>query len=166
MHASEIRPLLRTFHQSCAHGILNDILPFLRIIFAGTQPVMKPSRLKPSCVGTCFCEAIFPKAHPSFDGKFQISRRAEEMQMVWHQQVISDEPGGGGVEPDAMQRVLNETLCQPAFTIFRANGEENPIRSVKRNVNSLCGRAASRLVNGSVSHRRTVYSGERAGGEV
>ncbi len=118
MHESEIRPILRARHQSGAHRILPDVLPFLRVALAVTHSMMKYARLKRPCVQMCFGKAVFPETNPSFDREFQITRRAEEMQVIRHQQVITHDPCGSGVSPDVVQRALNGGLRQPAFTLL------------------------------------------------
>ena len=49
---------------------------------------------------------------------------------------------------------LNGHLRQPAFTLFRADGEKNPIQSAEGNVNPFCGCATSRLSKGNIRHDR------------
>ena len=63
MHASAIRPIFRTLRQSSPHRILADILPFLRVIFAVAQPVMKTASLKftKNLVGRCCRAALTSK---------------------------------------------------------------------------------------------------------
>src|SRR6185503_17625674 len=129
MHTSGIWPILRPLHQSRPHRILPDVLPFLAVALAIAQSMMKPTRLKRSGIGMRFGEAVFPEAHPPFDGEFQITRRAEQMQMIWHKQVIAYEPGRGGVVPDVVQRTLHRRLCEPTPALLRADGEEHPVRS-------------------------------------
>lgn len=102
MHATAIWPILGTIDQFGPHWILADILPFLRVIFAITQPVMKSSGLKSPNVRVASGKAILPKADPAFDGKFQIARRTKQMQVIRHQQIIAHEPCGGSVLPDVM----------------------------------------------------------------
>jgi hypothetical protein len=181
MHASKVRPILRAFDQSSPERILANVLPLLRVALAVAHAMMKSARLKfPYLAGrTCWSvrgraaalpyqmgvgrrcraaqtfhllgEAIFPEAHPAFDGELQITRRAEEMQMIGHKEIIADEPRGGGVFPNLVQRALNRSLRQPAPALLRANGQENPIRSAERNVNALRRRATARIAEGRSS---------------
>jgi hypothetical protein len=41
VHAPEIRPVLRSFHQFIPHRILADVLPLLRVTLTVPQPMMK-----------------------------------------------------------------------------------------------------------------------------
>src|ERR1700722_3377668 len=136
MHSSLIRPVFRFCHQSGAHGIFADILPFLRITFSIAEPMMKSAALKGSGVGTSFGKLIFPKRNPTFGCEMQIARRTKKMQMIRHQQIIADQPSRRAVKPEIVQSVLDGNLPEPRRTIFGANSQKNPIRSAKRNMNT------------------------------
>jgi len=107
MHTSKVRPILRLLHQTLSHRILADVLPLLRVTLAITHTMMKAAVLKSSGVRMRFGEAVLPEPNPTFDGEFQIARRAKQMQMIRHQQVIAHQPGRGRVLPDAMKRALD-----------------------------------------------------------
>ena len=89
-----------------------------------------------------FCKTILPKSDPAFDGELKIIRRTEQMQMIGHQQIIAHQPGRSPVLPNVVKRALNRGLGQPAFALFRANGQKNPIRSAQGKVNASGRRAA------------------------
>jgi len=152
MYASEIRPILRTRHQSGPHWILTNILPPLRIVLAVTQPMMKTASLKSSRIWMHFREAVFPETHPALDGKFQIMRCTEQMEMIRHEKIITDEPRRSSVFPDVVQCALNRGLRQPASAFFGADGEENPIRPAGRNVNAFLRRATTGFAEGDFAH--------------
>ncbi len=164
MHAPEVRPILRAFHQFGPHRILADVLPLLRITFPIAQKMMKAAGLKSSRVRMQFGEAVFPETHPTLDGEFQITRCAEQMQVIGHEQVIADEPCGCRAFPDVVQSALHGCLCQPALTFLRANSKKNPIRSAEGNVNPFGRRASSRFAEGSFSHVE-LFSGRWADGK-
>ncbi len=157
MHASKIRPILRTRHQSSPHGILADVLPFVRVTFTVTQAVMKTTGLKFPRIGQHFRQPVFPETHPAFDGEFQIARGAKQMQMIRHQQIIAHEPSRGRVLPDVRQSPLNRSLRQPAFTFLGANGEENPVRPVERSVNTFGWRATAGLAERRFAHGHFLW---------
>ena len=122
MPASEARPILRRLHQTLSHGILADVLPLLRATPAVTQTMMKAAGLKSSGVRMRFGEAVHRETRPALNGEFQIARRAEQMQMIRHQQAIAHQPGGGRVPPEVMERALNGCLGGPAFAFLGADG--------------------------------------------
>jgi len=152
IHAPAIRPILQPRHQSGSHRILANILPLLRVTFAVAQPMMKSAGLKFPCIGRCFRQPVFPETHPAFEGEFQIVRRAEQMQMIRHQQIIAHEPCRRRAFPDVVQGALHGSLRQPAFTFIGANGEKNPVRSAERNANSFGRRVTARFAERRFAH--------------
>ena len=164
MHASEVRPVLRAFHQFGPHRILADILPLLRVTFPITQTMMKTACLKSSRVRMRFGEAVLPETHPTLDGEFQIARCAEQMQVIGHEQVIADEPCGCRVFPDVVLSALHGCLCQPALTFLRANSKKNPVRSAEGNVDPFGRGHSSRFAEGGFSHVE-IRSGRRSDGK-
>ena len=151
MHAAKVRPVLRPRHQPGADRIFPHVLPFLRVTFVSAQPMMKSARLKGPGAGKRFGETIFPEGNPAFDGESQLTRCAEQVQMVGHQQVIAHQPGRRRVFPDIMERTLDGGLSQPASAFVRADGQEKPIRSSQGETNAL---------------RRCAAAGPRACGVV
>ncbi len=137
MHAAKVRPVLRPRHQPGADRIFPHVLPFLRVTFVSAQPMMKSARLKGPGAGKRFGETIFPEGNPAFDGESQLTRCAEQVQMVGHQQVIAHQPGRRRVFPDIMERTLDGGLSQPASAFVRADGQEKPIRSSQGETNAL-----------------------------
>lgn len=91
----------------------------------------------------CFGKAVFPKAHPAFDGELLITWGAEEMEMIRHEEIITDEPGCGFMFPDLIQSALHGWLSEPAFAVLNIDSEENPIGSLRGNVDAFCGCAAT-----------------------
>jgi len=156
MHTSEIRPIFRARHQSGTNRILPHILPLLRIVLAIAQPMMKSASLKNSRAWMRFSKTVFPETDPTLNREFQIARRAEQMQMIGHQKIITDEPCCCGVLPDVVQSALNRSLCQPLPALLSADREENPIRSAERNVNTFLRRAASRAAEEGFAHGDSV----------
>lgn len=90
---------------------------------------MKAARLEFTGARMRFRQTIFPERNPPFDRELQIAWRAEEVHVIGHEQVIADEPCGRRVLPDIVQRALDACISQPTFAVFRAYGEENPIRT-------------------------------------
>lgn len=74
------------------------------------------------------------------------------MKVIWHQQIITHEPRGGGALPNVMQRALHRSLRQPLATLLCADSEEYPIWSAERNVDALCRGAASGVAKWDFAH--------------
>ena len=143
MHAALARRVFQLGRQSRAHRILLNIKPLL-----GNSPHPaagdESRRVEMRRIGTSFCQTILPETNPTLDGEFQIIRSAKQMQVIGHQQVITDEPGGGRVFPNVMDSVLHRCLGEPALAPFRAETvRENPIRSAEENMNAF-GRCVAR----------------------
>lgn len=152
MHTTEVWPIFGTRHQPSPHWVFANVLPLLRITFTIAQSMMKSTRLKSSCLWMHFGKAVFPKSNPTLDGKFQIFRRAKKMQVVGHEKVIADQPCGCRVLPDVMQRALNRSPGQPFFALLGADGEQNPVCSIERNVNTLGWCTAPGFAEGAFAH--------------
>lgn len=115
------RALLEFFHQSGTNGILANVVPFLGVAFAIAKAMMEAAGLKGAGIGMGLGEAVFPEAHPLFDGEFGIAWGAEEMEVIGHEEVIAHEPGGGFVFPDLVQGALHGVLGKPAFTVLHVH---------------------------------------------
>ena len=152
MHTSEVRPILSLLYQTLSHRILTNVLPLLRVAFAIAQPVMETTVLKSSRIGNRFSQPVFPEPQPAFNGEFQIMRHAEQMQMVRHQEIIAHQPRRSRVFPDVVLGALHGGLRQPAFAFLGADGEKNPVRSTKRNVNSFGRRVTARFTERRFAH--------------
>jgi hypothetical protein len=139
MHAALIQPVRGICHQSGAHRIFLNIKPFFVVTLPIPKSVVKATPLKRAAVGTCLCQLILPEPHPTFDGKFQVPRRAEQMQMVRHQQIIAHQPGRCLLFPNVMQRPVDGGLCQPTPAFIGANRQENPIGAARRDRNAFGG---------------------------
>ena len=125
MHTPEIRPILWFCNELGPHRILANVLPLLRVTFVVAQSVVKTAGLKfPKHVAgrrrrvalilQRLCQPVFPETHPAFDGEFQITRRAEQMQMIRHQEIVAHQPRRRRVLPDVVQGALHGSLRQPA----------------------------------------------------
>jgi hypothetical protein len=107
MDPSLIRPIFWLLHQTGAHGIFADVLPFLGVAFLRPQPIMKSAALERSSIRTGFGQLISPKGDPAFGAELPVAQNAKQMQMVQHQQIIADQSGRGGVAPEVMQRAVD-----------------------------------------------------------
>ena len=79
IHFSLKRPILRTRDQARTHRVLDDVIPFLRVIFIAAQTGVPMPRLPfPIRVGRALSEKPFPVAHPAVERDFQSARCAEK----------------------------------------------------------------------------------------
>ena len=96
IHSSLKQPFIGLFYQAGANGIFTDVSPFLVIIFAASQTRVPEIPLPLAGFGQMkTAQFAFPKQYPSWQGYGQISRRTKQVEVVWHQQIIADEPGVG-----------------------------------------------------------------------
>ena len=96
-------------------------------------------------------ELPFPEGDPFLQGKAHIARSAEKMRMIGHEQIIADQPGLGRL-PCGAQRRMNGAICQPGYSILRANGEKNNRGLVGINVNAASGMFAADFFVRTVVH--------------
>ena len=99
--------------------------------------MMKRARLPdPIRVRMQLAELAFPKRHPSFDGKMQITRCGEQMQMVRHQNIIPDQPRIRPT-PDIREQTMRLITREPRHAIFCASGDEDNRWLIEINMNAL-----------------------------
>jgi hypothetical protein len=88
------RPIIRGFNQLFSDGVIADIIPLLAVIVRASQArvpfVMLPS---PVIIRRSFVKACFPEPHPVFERNIQMIRCTEEVNMVRHDHVKSNQPG-------------------------------------------------------------------------
>ena len=127
-HHSLTGPTIGLFHQPFAQRIFTNIIPFFRVALLPSQPVMKRMRL-PSAMRILMDppELPFPKRHPFLQGKSQILRRAEKMQMVRHEQVITDQPCLCRL-PRCAEVFMHGGIRNPRFSSIRTNRQKNNSR--------------------------------------
>jgi hypothetical protein len=113
---------------------------------------METSTLKFTRVRMLFRKSIFPESHPALNGEFEIARRAKQMEVIRHKQIVADQPGRCGVLPYAMQRASDGGLRQPTFALVSANSKKNPIWAAGRNVDTFSWRATAWIAKGNVCH--------------
>ncbi|GEM_PF-2101203 len=123
-HALEF-PFVGIFNQAVPNGVIPNIQPFLRIVFTVTQSVMEFICL-PLPVNACgaFGELTFPVSHPAVERKINILWGDETVQMIWHQNLIGDQPFVR-LQPDFAQQIVRFITSEPWFSISRAGVEQN-----------------------------------------
>jgi len=149
-------PFFRALRQTLPHRVLAGVLPLVRVAFLVPQSMMKTAGWKRSQGHSFLGELILPKTDPAFDGKFQIFRCAEQVQMAGHQDVVADQPSGRAIFPYLMQRLVDLGLSKPRRPLFGADCQEDPIWPAKHDVPTFCGYASSGLLGGEVWHGQVL----------
>src|SRR5437667_3398542 len=137
------------------------VLPLQRVAFAVAQAMVKTTVLESAGVRVDFREAVFPESNPALSREFQITRRAEHMEVIGHEKKIAHQPRRSAVFPDAVQRSVNGRLRQPTLALLSAHRKEDPVRTTQENVYSLRGRASARFVKWCGGHR-LIFAGKPA----
>jgi len=107
--------------QALAQRIFSHVRPPLVVLFSVAEPMMKAAALKlPGLVEMATAELPFPKLDPRVDAESEIARRAEQVQVIGHEQVVADEPGRGFLAPDRDERVLHFRLVHPRHWVHDA----------------------------------------------
>ena len=69
-------------------------------------------------------ELAFPIRRPFLDRESQVTGRAEEVDVVGHDQVVAGQPGVGS-SPVGFEGGLDAWICHPWNSVFGANCEED-----------------------------------------
>ena len=120
-----------------AERIFLNIEPFLGVVLAITKAVMPATRLKfPLHSLVLQCEFALPIGNPLLDGESQIVRRAKAMKVIWHQQIITDEPRFR-FRPRLMQKPMCRLVGKPGIALVSIYGEQNDIGPTEIDVNAV-----------------------------
>ena len=71
-----------------------------------------------------FAEVAFPVGDPFFDGHGRCAGEAEAVEVILHEDIIGDEPGGC-FAPGLFEVFLGDVVGEPGFAIFCGDGEED-----------------------------------------
>ena len=138
VHVSFERPIFHAPDQFCTHRIFLNINPFCRIALFCPQTVMPSARLKiPIVAAMSPPEIPFPVGNPLFNREGQILRRAKCVQMIRHQQVITNQPRGCR-QPCFVEKFVGCRICQPRNPVFRCDRQQNEIGAAQLNVDPGC----------------------------
>jgi hypothetical protein len=136
MHRTFERPVLNLFHQFFANRIFVNVNPFCMITFIGPQPVMPAARLKtPVFISVLPAEFPFPECNPLLNRERQIARHTKRVQMIRHQQIISDK-ARSRLQPRFVQKFVGGFIHQPRNPIFRCHREQNKIGLAQSDMDS------------------------------
>lgn len=104
MHCSFPRPVFGAHCQAFANRVLHQVVPLLGIFLTRADAVVKTTALPfPFRIFVLFAETIFPVGKPFLDAEAQVMWGAKEMQVVRHQDIVTDHPSFGLLLPDFMQ---------------------------------------------------------------
>ena len=144
--SSLVRPFLRLLRQFFPQRILPYIGQLLLVFNPVAQPVMKRFPLPRSrLVQMLPAELAFPKLHPSIYVEMQIVRRAEEMKMIRHEEVIAHPPRCCFLAPDFGERLLDGRVGHPRDGVLCVDGDEENVGLAGENVRASGGRLASSI---------------------
>src|SRR5947208_3269351 len=102
------RPIIQIRGELFTERIFPDVNQLLLVFDAVAHPAMKRFALpRPRFSQMTPAELAFPEFHPLVYPEMQIARRAEEMQVIRHEEVKSDEPRGRLCAPDFRERILD-----------------------------------------------------------
>ncbi len=88
------------------------------------QSMMKPVSLPfPILVGMPAAEFPFPKCEPLFNREPQITGRTEQVKVIGHKQIVTDQPGVCSA-PDFFEGYLHGAPADPRHAVFRAYSQE------------------------------------------
>src|SRR5205085_4477062 len=143
-HAPKL-PLLNSCHQTSSNWILAHILNLGTVVLVSPYPMMKSTRLKSWCRFAGPPELPFPIGDPLFDREVVRLWCAEQMNVVWHDHVMSDQPVVGG-GPGFDQPLVYILIRQSRLPLRCTNRQKSNRRIVGVSINPLRGIASSAVV--------------------
>src|SRR5207237_9714510 len=100
-------------------------------------------------------EFALPKRDPRLDLERHVCWRTEEMNVIGHDHVPTDEPAIG-LAPHFHQRLMDDGICQVLFALLRTDGEENNCGLPKKDEDALSRVAALFKRRGAVRRLDSV----------
>jgi len=123
-------------HEAGPHRILPDVGPLVCVLLPASQSMVECLALPlPGLADVRATELAFPIGRPFLDRESQVSWRAEEMNVVGHDQVVSGQLGVSGA-PIGFEGRLNSLVCHPRNAVFGADREEDDCGLVQGNKDS------------------------------
>src|SRR5437588_8762001 len=108
--------------------------------------MMEATRLKSGRILTASAPKLaFPETDPVLDLTFFIHWRAKQVDVIGHDQIITNEPRAGFV-PRGNNRVMNICVRERLHPVSGANGEEHDCGLATKNENTFCWMPASNMV--------------------
>lgn len=133
------KPILSLQHQALPHWILPHIGQFFLIFDSVAHPMMKRSPLPgPRLIQMAPAELALPKLNPLINAEVQVAWRAEEMQVIRHQQIISHQPCRRLLAPYFYQGLLHHGVSHPRDGILRVHGYEENVWLPEKDVRTTC----------------------------
>ncbi len=76
----------------------------------------------------------FPELHPLVYPEMQIVRRANKVQVIRHDEIVSHQPSDRFCAPDVGQGLLDGGVCHPRHGILAVNRDEENVGLADENV--------------------------------
>ena len=125
LNAASPGPCIRRIHQSGSHGILPHVEALVHVVAFAAEAMVKQSSLPAPCqIVAAFRKTILPEGCPAFHihpGAWAFLRRGEKMQMIRHEEKITDVPCIRWVSPEFLQQRLHLFLGTPVATLLGTN---------------------------------------------
>ena len=132
-----VRPVVRIRHQIFPQRILPHVGQLLLVFEAITHSMVKRFPLPlPRLLQMPAAELSFPKLDPLVYVEMQIVRRAKEMQVIRHEQVIADEPGRRFLGPDFGEGIVDGGIGHPLNSVLGVDRDEENVRLAKEDMSA------------------------------
>ncbi len=134
IHLAAIRPFLKTRAEPRDDRVLAEIGRLLLVVGGIAKAVVKAVSLpNPRIPRKPRAGPRLPEFHSVFNRSWRrdASRRAEEMQMVRQDDVVTDQPGAGLVLPNLVEGLRELGGGKDAPSLSRGDGEEDQGRSAE-----------------------------------
>src|SRR5262249_7783659 len=133
--AALVQPLIGFDDELFAERVLTDVSQLVLILDAGAEAMMEGVTLPaPWLLHMPATEPTFPKLDPLVYAEMQITRSTKEVNVIRHEEVIADQPGGCFCAPDLRQGVLDGDVRHPRHCILGIDRYEENVRLAQENV--------------------------------
>jgi len=133
------RPFIKRFYQPMPQRIFANVLELLFVLGVVSDSSMKGSALPfAGPIRMCATELVLPKRNPGINPEIQVVWRAEEVDMIGHEEIIPHSPGVCLVSPNAHEIRPNGCGPKARLAVFGIDGNEEDIRLPKEDVCTAC----------------------------
>src|SRR2546421_2753812 len=116
---SLIGPIISVRYEPLPHRILPNVIPFFSVALLPSQaPIPFVFLPFPLLAVRPDRKPALPILDPGIERESGVMRRAEEVNVVWHEQVISDQPRLR-IAPRRLNKFMHPWLRDPRLTFFR-----------------------------------------------
>src|SRR5262245_31561401 len=110
-------------------------------------------------------EPTFPELDPLVYAEMQITRSTKQVDVIRHDEVIADQPGGCFCAPDVRQGVLDGGVRHPRYCILGIDRYEENVRLAQENVRAERRRVAADIAVDAFALRHNPSVGRESGKE-